>query len=102
MMPQAAREASGKVSAIRLRFDAFAKEIEDSIKGGNRLGLLTARRLPEQDVPALVALVFDPIAGTMRLLEAAPPEVDGRYPSITPAVPQAHWFERLVFDLFGL
>lgn len=60
-----------------------------------RLGLVSS-----VDGEQLITLVLDPPAGSAECWET-PLEAD-QYPSLTPALPQCHWFERALWDLFGL
>jgi Ni,Fe-hydrogenase III large subunit/Ni,Fe-hydrogenase III component G len=70
--------------------------------GGWRLGLLTARRLPEPGAFALMTVVLNPANGACELWETPLPSGAHSFPSITPRIPQAHWFERAIHDFFGL
>jgi len=90
----------GRVTRVPLA--SFGPRLEGWIAEGGRLGLLTACALPEEPGFALVVLVLDPARHTMELWEAPLVSADGSFPSVTPGVPQAHWFERAIYDLFGL
>src|SRR5207247_423665 len=46
--------------------------------------------------------VLYPDRAAMELLEAPLDSGQNSYPSITPRVPQAHWFERAISDYFGI
>jgi len=60
-----------------------------------RLGLVTSL-----DGSQLITLVLDPRNRSAECWET-PVEGD-QYPSLTPSMPQCHWFERAIWDLFGL
>ena len=60
-----------------------------------RLGLLTARQATDGGLH-LLSLMLEPSAGTVELWETPLPEGAVSYPSLTPKIPQAHWFERAV------
>lgn len=73
-----------------------------AIEGGARLGLLTARRSAAGQGFALLTLVIEPARQSVALWESPLVASDRAFPTLTPRVPQAHWFERALFDLFGL
>jgi len=60
-----------------------------------RLGLITSL-----DGTQLITLVLDPTHDTALCWET--PIEENSYHSLTPLIPQCHWFERTVWDLFGL
>lgn len=63
--------------------------------GKRRLGLLTSI-----DGTQVVALVLSPESGCAELWDA---QVSGnRYSSLSNSLPQAHWYERLALDMFGV
>ncbi|HEY9785712.1 MAG TPA: NADH-quinone oxidoreductase subunit C, partial [Candidatus Obscuribacterales bacterium] len=63
--------------------------------GRRRLGLITSI-----DGKQLVTLILDPDGKAAHMIETP---VDGtRYPSLTPQIPQCHWQERIMWDMFGL
>ncbi|HEY9870695.1 MAG TPA: NADH-quinone oxidoreductase subunit C [Candidatus Obscuribacterales bacterium] len=78
--------------AVPRRLPALRSWLEQKER---RLGLISSI-----DGEQLITLVLDPRAAAAELWES-PLEAD-QYPSLTPAIPQCHWFERAVFDLFGL
>lgn len=90
------------MAPIRIPLKTLGDRLAQWIGDGGRLGLLTAHRVPEKVGFALVALVLDPANHRVELWEALLTTMDGTYPSITPKIPQAHWFERGIYDLFGL
>ncbi|MBI2809384.1 MAG: NADH-quinone oxidoreductase subunit C, partial [Candidatus Melainabacteria bacterium] len=64
-------------------------------RGERRLGLVTSI-----DGSQVVCLMLDPANGTAELWEA---KLEGNnYKSLTVLLPQAHWFERVMFDMFGI
>ncbi|MGH9553671.1 MAG: NADH-quinone oxidoreductase subunit C, partial [Terriglobales bacterium] len=75
--------------------DQRTLEIRSALDGGARLGLITSL-----DGAQLITLLLLPNSGAARCLVT---EVQaGAYRSVTPTVPQAHWFERTTWDMFGL
>lgn len=81
---------------------AVADRLTERLRTGGRLGLLTARRVAAPGGFALVVLVLDIPHQTVELWETLLDTPDGTFRSLTPQVPQAHWFERAVYDFFGL
>ncbi len=72
------------------------------LKQGARLGLLTARYLPETGEYNLITLVLFPDLHRMEVWETPIAKEKGSFPSLTQKIPQAHWYERAIYDLFGL
>jgi Ni,Fe-hydrogenase III large subunit len=64
-------------------------------KLGGRLGLITSL-----DGGQLSTVMLDPLNGSAEYWES-PLNADS-YKSITMMVPQAHWFERVMWDMFGI
>jgi Ni,Fe-hydrogenase III large subunit len=64
-------------------------------KPHGRLGLITSI-----DGSQLITLVLDTETNTANCWET--PLEGNRYQSLTPVTPQCHWFERNLWDLFGL
>lgn len=64
-----------------------------------RLGLFTARHRADGGLDLVTLLFYDDRAA---LWTTPLPEGAVEYPSITPTVPQAHWFERGLHDMFGV
>lgn len=87
---------------VRLPFAEVADRLPASLRAGGRLGMLTARRVTAAGALALDLLVLDPHDHAMVLWETLIDTPDGTFRSLTPQVPQAHWFERAVYDFFGL
>ncbi|MGO9820211.1 MAG: NADH-quinone oxidoreductase subunit C, partial [Solirubrobacteraceae bacterium] len=63
---------------------------------GGRLMMLFA--FGEAGTPELCAIVASP-EGVVRLRAEA---TGGSYPSLTPTISAAHWFEREIHDLYGI
>jgi Ni,Fe-hydrogenase III large subunit len=62
---------------------------------GGRLGLLTSI-----DGGQLIALMLDPKDGSVEFWQSE--IINSTYKSLTTMVPQAHWYERGLWDLFGI
>lgn len=75
----------------------LAENIRDwpSNVAGGRLGMFTSI-----DGEQVIALMLNPEQGRAECWET--PVVNDRYRSITNLVPQAHWFERAIWSMFGL
>ena len=86
-----------KLESKQMEVESLAACLQTALvpHGTRRLGLLSSI-----DGRQLVALVLAPDTGTAELWEA--PLVGNRYPSLTPLMPQMHWFERGIFDMFGV
>ena len=76
----------------------FRQAILGAVSCGERLSAFFGRRLPTGRV-GLLAVLCDDVEGTLSLLAAEP---DGDYPALTPECPQAHLFERELFEQFGV
>ena len=64
-------------------------------KSGSRLGLLTSL-----DGDQIVTVMLDPNLSSAEFWES---DLNSdTYKSLTPALPQAHWFERIIWDMFGI
>ncbi len=63
--------------------------------GKRRLGLLTSI-----DGSQIIALVLSPETGLAELWDAK--VTDNKYGSLTLTLPQAHWYERVLLDMFGI
>src|SRR5262249_48728135 len=87
---------------IQVPMAGLEDRLAETLKQGGRLGLLTAHSLPRGEGFALVTLTLYPESHTVSLWETRLDASRGGYPSLTPRVPQAHWFERAIYDLFGL
>jgi len=82
--------------------DQLGVKLSAAIGTGRRLGVMTARKSDDGTTFVLIALVIDPVTGALRLIESPIRAGSNNFPSVTPQVPQAHWFERVIRDLFGL
>lgn len=76
--------------------------VSTRLRAGGRLGLFTARQETVSGRVALVLLVLDTAHQSIELWETLPDTPDGTFHSLTPQIPQAHWFERAISDFFGL
>ena len=81
-----------------LALDRFREEVIRSVAQGGRIAALWAQ--PQGDVTFQITAViaFDAEA-VLRVLAATTPS---EYASLTPACPQAHWFEREMWEQHGL
>ena len=69
-----------------------------AVAAGARLAALFGHPLAGGNVRLLAVLASD-ADGQLALWST---EVDDRYPALTPACPQAHWFEREIAEQWGL
>jgi Ni,Fe-hydrogenase III large subunit/Ni,Fe-hydrogenase III component G len=86
-----------KFEQQQVDIDALTTNLKTWInnRAGARLGLLTSI-----DGQQLVTLVLDP---AKQLAECWLTPLEGQaYKSLTLTVPQAHWFERSIYDMFGV
>jgi len=84
-----------KVKLTPLDLQERTNTVRAAIHAGERLGLITSI-----DGKQLITVLLSPAAKAVRCFES--PLGDSHYNSMTPAVPQAHWFERTAWDMFGL
>lgn len=82
----------------RVSFDDFRESVVARAGRGARLAALLAFAAPDGAATLLAALALDD-RGLLELL-ACP--VEAEYPSLTPDCPQAHWFEREIFEIHGI
>lgn len=84
---------------VRASPDELAKVTTDRVAAGGRFAGLLASAAADGGtrLQALVAA-----AGTVEIIEAYLPAERDRYPSLTPTVPAAYWYEREIHDLYGL
>ena len=82
----------------RLEFAPFRQVITRSLETGARLLSLGARPLGHARWQ-LLGLLAHPASGE---LSAVSTEVGEAYPALTPECPQAHWFEREIFEEHGV
>jgi Ni,Fe-hydrogenase III large subunit/Ni,Fe-hydrogenase III component G len=100
--PTASGDRKSPLTPIHVSLADLPERLAQTLKQGGRLGLLTARRAPERVGFALVTLILDPERHVVAVWETLLDSSDDRFPSLTPRVPQAHWFERSLYDFFGL
>ncbi len=80
---------------LPLQLDDRTDLVRRAVHAGERLGLITSI-----DGSQLITLLLAPQARSVLCYET---ETQGSsYRSITSVVPQAHWFERTMWDMFGL
>jgi Ni,Fe-hydrogenase III large subunit len=80
-----------------LAFDAFAAELGAAVASGGRVAALFG--VPRPGGAELHAVLANEAEGT---LSAARTTVGASYPSLTPACPQVHWFERELAESCGV
>ena len=81
-----------------LPFDAFAAEVTSAVAAGGRLAALFGCPLPEGGVELYAVLAIE----AENALFAGRAAVGAGYPSLTPACPQAHGFERDISESCGV
>ena len=81
-----------------LAMPAFRRTILDGVAGGRRL-LFLGGMVPHVAPTRLLAALAEDRAGEISLVAA---DVAGSYPALTPECPSAHYFEREVFEQFGI
>ncbi|HLY46489.1 MAG TPA: NADH-quinone oxidoreductase subunit C [Stellaceae bacterium] len=77
---------------------AFRRAILEGVGGGRRL-LFLGGMVPPGAATRLLAALADDRAGEIGLFAA---DVAGSYPALTPECPAAHYFEREIFEQFGI
>ncbi|HEY1763026.1 MAG TPA: NADH-quinone oxidoreductase subunit C [Acidimicrobiales bacterium] len=88
-------EASSTVSQS---FEAFAGRVRSHIEVGARFaGLMASANGPATELLAVLSQ-----SGSLVAERTALPEGVWQYPSLTPDIPSAGWYEREIFDLFGV
>lgn len=79
-----------------LSIDKFRAEVLDAVAAGARLSALFGYLpSPRSENVRLTAVLARAEQGTLGVLMT---EVGRRYPSLTPECPQAHWFEREIYE----
>jgi Ni,Fe-hydrogenase III large subunit len=86
----------GEVPVLDLK--TFREYLIDACAHGMRLAAFFARPVDERRSQLWAILADD----GRSLLIPVLTETDGEYPSLTPECPQAHWFEREVFEQYGV
>ncbi len=74
--------------------------LKTELSDGNRLGLLTAMSSPNGS--QIISLLVQTLSGGVRVLISQLPHDAASYASLTPDIPQAHWFEREINDMWGI
>ena len=69
---------------------------------GARLATMVGEDERATDGTFRLTYVFAPAAGGWATVETAIAERDASVPSVTPLLPAANWYERVVWDLLGL
>jgi Ni,Fe-hydrogenase III large subunit len=83
------------VTAVPLiSLDDFRDVVIDEVRAGARLSALFGQPAPN-DKLRLLAVLADDEAGGLLVLST---EIGQAYPALTPACPQAHWFEREIAE----
>ena len=82
----------------RLDTAAFREAVLERVHDGERIVSLQGRPAAGGGVELLAVLAHD-AAGTLSVATAT---VDDRYPALTPACPQAHWFEREIAEQWAV
>jgi Ni,Fe-hydrogenase III large subunit len=77
-----------------IEFDDFRDVVIDEVRAGARLSALFGQPAPN-DKLRLFAVLADDEAGGLLILST---EVGQAYSALTPACPQAHWFEREIAE----
>lgn len=84
-----------KLEVLPLKLEDRIVTIRSSMDAGARLGLITSI-----DGRQLLTVLLKPESKQIQCYQT---EVEGdQYNSMTPVIPQAHWFERTTLDMFGL
>jgi len=76
----------------------FRHAVLEAVDSGSRLSAYFGRSLASGEV-GLLAVLADDTKGVLSLLGA---EAEDSYPALTPVCPQAHLFERALFEQFGV
>jgi Ni,Fe-hydrogenase III large subunit/Ni,Fe-hydrogenase III component G len=88
---------------VTIPLSELGARITEHLANNGRLGHLTARLTePGKDTMALIAVMLAPQAPHVTVWQADIPCGTSSYPSITHYIPSAHWYERFIYDLFGL
>jgi Ni,Fe-hydrogenase III large subunit len=78
--------------------EEFREYVVDAVAHGMRLSALFCRPVDERRVQLSAILADD----SRSLLMPLCTETEGSYPSLTPQCPQAHWFEREIFEQYAV
>jgi len=82
----------------RLPLEPFRQAIIQAVKNHQRLLALTGMQA-DGDGVLVLAVLADDGAGSLSMISS---RISGDYPSITPECPQAHHFERELFEQWGI
>lgn len=91
-------ETSAISDLITTHVDRFRDDVIQSLAGGGRLAALFARPIGPGESRLTAVIAFDTEASLQVLVAATVPE----YASITADCPQAHWFEREIWEQCGV
>lgn len=84
-----------KIDIAPLETEQRTNTVKAAINAGSRLGLITS-----VDGSQLLTLLLTPEKHEIQCFET---ELESKeFHSITPMIPQAHWFERMTWDMFGI
>ncbi len=86
-------------SLSRLSMDDFRNGIIEGVRSGARIAALFGQQSKDERAVRLYAVLADGNAGTLSLSST---DVAGKYQSLTPECPQAHWFEREIAEQYGV
>jgi len=92
-------EAASLSNLPFLSRDVFSTEIKDRLEQGFRLASFFASSSNQRGEADLIAVLACETTGTMSVFRSVPLR---RYPSLTPAFPQAHLFEREIAENSGV
>lgn len=90
--------AAGLDEVPRLRFDDFREAVTEGVRAGGRVAALFGAPRPGEAL-SLYAVLVQPASGTLSVITT---EVGDSYPSLTPACPQVHCFEREIAEQWGV
>jgi Ni,Fe-hydrogenase III large subunit len=82
-----------------LAVEAFRREIIDGVAAGGRLSALFAHRPDSAETPRLFAALARAEEGEIAVFSA---DVGRQYESLTPHCPQAHLYEREIFEQWNI
>jgi len=80
-----------------LSMEEFRRELLSMIAGGSRIASFFG--IPASEHLVIFAVVAHDSQGSLEILSTS---VQGEYPSLTPDLPQLHWFERELHEQWGV
>ncbi len=80
-----------------LEFDEFAQQLQSELQQGLLSALFVDQ--PLEDRLRMYAVVGRPVESVLAVFAT---DVEDSYPSLTPRIPQAHWFEREIAEQWGV